>query len=50
MTAMIDLINFVVGVVAAFILGLAAHSVYDHTKRRGELPDLPWDHKEEIEG
>jgi len=42
----IDLLNFLVGVVCAFILGLATHSVYDHAKRRGELPDLPWDHQE----
>jgi len=33
---MIDFVNFVVGVVCAFILGLATHSTYLHEKRRHE--------------
>jgi hypothetical protein len=42
---MIDLLNFIVGVVCAFILGLATHSIYLHSKKRKELPPLPWDHE-----
>jgi len=45
---MIDLINFVVGVVCAFILGLATHSTYLHAKRRYGWR-LPWDHNEEAD-
>lgn len=43
---MIDLINFVVGVVASFILGLSAHSIYLHEKKRQGWV-FPWDHDEE---
>lgn len=40
---MIDLLNFLVGVTCAFVLGLASHSVYLHEKaRRGWV--FPWDH------
>lgn len=43
---MIDFFNFVVGVLCAFILGLATHSIYLHEKhRRGWR--FPWDHNEE---
>ena len=43
---MIDLVNFVVAVIAAFILGLATHSTYLHEKeRRGWR--FPWDHDED---
>jgi hypothetical protein len=43
---MIDLLNFIVGVVCAFVLGLATHSIYLHSKKRKELSSLPWDHIE----
>ena len=44
----IDLINFIVGVVCAFILGMATHSTYLHEKaRRGWK--FPWNHDEEKE-
>jgi len=45
---MIDLINLIVGVVCAFILGMATHSTYLHEKaRRGWK--FPWNHDEEKE-
>jgi len=43
---MIDLINFIVGCIAAFILGLAGHSTYLHAKRKYKWK-FPWDHEEE---
>ena len=42
---MIDLINFVVAVVCAFVLGLSTHSVYLHEKKRHGWK-FPWDHDE----
>lgn len=43
---LIDLVNFIVGCVASFVLGLAAHSIYLHEKeRRGWR--FPWDHGED---
>lgn len=43
---MIDLLNFIIGVIAAGILGAAAHSIYLHEKKRHGWK-FPWDHKEE---
>jgi len=43
---LIDLLNFIVSAICAFILGLATHSIYLHSKKRKELPPLPWDHLE----
>jgi hypothetical protein len=43
---MIDLINFIVGCICSFILGLAAHSIYLHEKKRHGWR-LPWDHEEQ---
>lgn len=45
---MIDLLNFVVGVICAFVLGLASHSVYLHQKEKYDW-HFPWDHDEEDE-
>ncbi|WNZ28474.1 MAG: hypothetical protein IAX21_07335 [Candidatus Bathyarchaeota archaeon] len=45
---MIDLINFVVGCLASFFLGLAAHSLYLHEKKRHGWTFV-WDHNEEEE-
>ena len=42
---MIDLVNFVVGCVACFVLGLAAHSILLHEKERQGWR-FPWDHDE----
>ena len=42
---MIDVMSFFI-VVCAFILGLATHSAYVHSKQRGGLPEFPWDHYE----
>jgi len=41
-----DLINFIIGALAAFILGLAAHSTLLHAAKRMGWK-LPWDHEEE---
>ena len=43
---MIDLVNFVVGCVDSFVVGLAAHSILLHEKERHGL-HFPWDHDEE---
>jgi hypothetical protein len=45
---LIDLINFVVGCLASFALGLAAHSIYLHEKKRHGWK-FPWDHNEDSE-
>lgn len=45
---LIDLINFVVGCLASFALGLAAHSIYLHEKKRHGWK-FPWDHDEDSE-
>jgi hypothetical protein len=37
---MIDIINFIVGVICAFILGLATHSTYRHWKDRRKKRSL----------
>jgi hypothetical protein len=42
---MIDLINLIVGCFASFILGLCAHSVLLHKKKRHGWK-FPWDHDE----
>ena len=42
---MIDLLNFVVGCVASFVVGLAAHSILLHEKERHGWR-FPWDHNE----
>ena len=44
---MIEFWNVVVAAIAGFILGLAVHSAYVHSKRRGEIGPMPWDHSEE---
>ena len=45
-SALIDLVNFVVGCVACFVVGLAAHSILLHEKERHGW-HFPWDHDEE---
>ena len=45
---MIDLWNFIISVIVAFILGLATHSIFLHEKARQGWK-FPWDHKEKIE-
>jgi len=45
---LIDLVNFIVGCLASFALGLAAHSIYLHEKKRHGWK-FPWDHKEDEE-
>jgi len=47
-SALIDLINFIVGCGACFVLGLAAHSIYLHEKERHSWK-FPWDHDEKTE-
>jgi len=46
---MMEFWNVVVAAFAGFILGLAVHSAYVHSKKRGELEPMPWDHDEEEE-
>ena len=43
---LIDLVNFVVGCLASFVVGLAAHSILLHEKERHGWR-FPWDHDEE---
>ncbi|MBS7629828.1 hypothetical protein KEJ23_07710 [Candidatus Bathyarchaeota archaeon] len=38
--------NVVIAWIAGIITGLAIHSAYLHSKRRGEIPTLPWNHEE----
>ncbi len=47
---MIEFWNVVFAALAAFILGLAVHSAYVHSKKRGELGRMPWDHPDGVEG
>ena len=42
---MIDLLNYLIGIICAFILGLTTHSIYLHEKKRRGWR-LPWDHDE----
>jgi len=46
---MIEFWNVIVAALAGFILGLAVHSAYLHSKKRGELGRMPWNHGEEEE-
>jgi hypothetical protein len=47
---MIDLLNFIIGSVCAFVLGLAAHSIYLHARSRGDVKrKFPWDHLDDLE-
>ena len=41
-------LNFIVGLICAFILGLASHSVYLHELKRHKW-NLPWNHDENEE-
>jgi len=43
---MIDLINWIVGVICAFIIGMAFHSILLHEKKRHDW-HFPWDHDED---
>ncbi len=43
---MIEFWNVVAAAIAGFILGLAVHSAYVHSKKRGELGRMPWDYGE----
>ena len=47
---MIEFWNVVVAWIAGLVAGLAIHSAYLHSKRRGELQPLPWNHDEEENG
>ena len=43
---MIDLVNYIVAVICAFILGIATHSILLHEKERHGWR-FPWNHEEE---
>jgi len=42
-----ELWNVLAALVAGLVAGAVLHSAYVHSKRRGELPDHPWDHEED---
>ena len=44
---MIEFLNVLAAAVAALILGLCVHSAYVHSKNKGDIKPMPWDHKEE---
>ncbi len=47
---MIEFLNVIIAALAGFVLGLAVHSAYVHSKKRGELGPMPWDHPDGGEG
>lgn len=46
---MIEFLNVLFALVAGLVAGAAIHSAWRHSKERGELSELPWDHENEEE-
>lgn len=43
---MIEFLNVLIALIAGLIGGAALHSAYLHSKKRGSIGKMPWNHKE----